>query len=69
MSSCFDLEETLPVGLAHSMVAVICNIKLWLNYSSVVQLFIPLRSQVMKYMCRLSDKELRTPTVRTMAGL
>ena len=68
MSACFDMEITLPVGLAHSMVAVICNIKLWLNYSSVLQLFIPLRSRVMKYMCRLTDKELRTPAVRTMAG-
>ncbi|XP_015123639.1 ubiquitin carboxyl-terminal hydrolase 34 [Diachasma alloeum] len=67
MSSCFDLEEPLPVGLAHSMVAVICNLKLWLNYASVIQLFVPLRSRVMKYMCRLHDKELRTPAVRTMA--
>lgn len=68
MSACFDIENTLPVSLAHSMVAVICNLKLWLNYGSVLQLFIPLRSRVMKYMCRLGDKELRTPAVRTMAG-
>lgn len=68
MSACFDMENTLPVSLAHSMVAVICNLKLWLNYASVIQLFIPLRSRVMKYMCRLGDKELRTPAVRTMAG-
>ncbi|XP_014226620.1 ubiquitin carboxyl-terminal hydrolase 34 isoform X1 [Trichogramma pretiosum] len=67
MSNCFNLENTMPVGLAHSMVAVICNIKLWLNYNSVSQLFIPLRRCVMKYMCRLTDKELRTPAVRTMA--
>ncbi|XP_014601370.1 PREDICTED: ubiquitin carboxyl-terminal hydrolase 34 isoform X2 [Polistes canadensis] len=67
MSGCFDMENTLPVSLAHSMVAVICNLKLWLNYGSVIQLFIPLRSRVMKYMCRLGDKELRTPAVRTMA--
>ncbi|KAK1132977.1 hypothetical protein K0M31_014343 [Melipona bicolor] len=67
MSACFDMENTLPVSLAHSMVVVICNLKLWLNYGSVIQLFIPLRSRVMKYMCRLADKELRTPAVRTMA--
>ncbi|KAK2584981.1 hypothetical protein KPH14_008512 [Odynerus spinipes] len=67
MSGCFDMENTLPVSLAHSMVAVICNLKLWLNYGSVIQLFIPLRSRVMKYMCRLGDKELRTQAVRTMA--
>nr|XP_012145219.1 PREDICTED: ubiquitin carboxyl-terminal hydrolase 34 isoform X2 [Megachile rotundata] len=67
MSACFDMKNTLPVSLAHSMVAVICNLKLWLNYGSVIQLFIPLRSRVMKYMCRLGDKELRTPAVRTMA--
>ncbi|KAL0117751.1 hypothetical protein PUN28_008863 [Cardiocondyla obscurior] len=67
VSACFDMESTLPVTLAHSIVAVICNLKLWLNYASVIQLFIPLRSRVMKYMCRLEDKELRTPAVRTMA--
>ncbi|XP_032664565.1 ubiquitin carboxyl-terminal hydrolase puf isoform X2 [Odontomachus brunneus] len=67
MSACFDMENTLPVSLAHAMVAVVCNLKLWLNYGSVIQLFIPLRSRVMKYMCRLGDKELRTPAVRTMA--
>jgi len=69
VSACFDMESTLPVSLAHSMVAVICNLKLWLNYASVIQLFIPFRSRVMKYMCRLEDKELRTPAVRTMAGM
>lgn len=69
VSACFDMENTLPVSLAHSMVAVICNLKLWLNYASVIQLFIPFRSRVMKYMCRLEDKELRTPAVRTMAGM
>ncbi|XP_034942559.1 ubiquitin carboxyl-terminal hydrolase puf [Chelonus insularis] len=67
MSSCFDMEEPLPVGLAQYMVAVICNLKLWLNYNSVIQLFVPLRGRVMKYMCRLADKELRTQAVRTMA--
>ncbi|XP_046627893.1 ubiquitin carboxyl-terminal hydrolase 34 [Neodiprion virginianus] len=67
MSACFDMENALPVGLAHSMVAVICNLKLWLNYGSVIQLFVPLRRRVMRYMCRLGDKELRTPAVRTMA--
>lgn len=68
MSACFDMDNPLPVGLAHSMVAVICNLKLWLNYGSVIQLFVPLRRRVMRYMCRLGDKELRTPAVRTMAG-
>ncbi|XP_012254828.2 ubiquitin carboxyl-terminal hydrolase 34 [Athalia rosae] len=67
MSGCFEMENALSVGLAHSMVAVICNLKLWLNYGSVIQLFVPLRRRVMRYMCCLGDKELRTPAVRTMA--
>lgn len=68
MSACFVKDYRLSIGLAHAMVAVICNLKLWLNLQTVNDLFLPLRTQIMEYMCNLSDKELRTAAVRTMAG-
>ncbi|XP_049955909.1 ubiquitin carboxyl-terminal hydrolase 34 [Schistocerca serialis cubense] len=66
MTACFE-NSSLPVPLAHALVAVVCNLKLWLNYRSVVQLFVPLRSRVLRYMCGLPDKDLRVPGIKTMA--
>lgn len=60
--------QLLPVSISHALIAIVCNLKLWLNFRSVVQLFVPLRAKVMRYMCSLSDKELRLPSIRTMAG-
>lgn len=45
----------------------VCNLKLWMNYKSMVAMVAPLRSSVLRYMCRLSDQELRTATVKSMA--
>lgn len=60
--------DNLPVSMAHSIVAAVGDIKLWLNYRAVTQFFLPLRSKVLKYMCNLEDKDLRLAGVKTMAG-
>lgn len=57
----------LPVTTAHAITATVSNIKLWLNYGCIVQLFVPLRSRVLQYMCKLSDQNLRTAATRAMA--
>lgn len=66
MIACFGLAN-LPVSTAHAITAVISNLKLWLNYRSVVQLFVPLRVKILQYMCKLSDQDLRSPATRSMA--
>lgn len=66
MMSCFELPQ-LPVSTAHAITAAISNLKLWLNYRSVVQLFVPLRIKVLQYMCKLADQDLRSPATRSMA--
>ncbi|XP_068081544.1 ubiquitin carboxyl-terminal hydrolase puf [Anabrus simplex] len=69
MTFCFEHQspDTLPVSLAHAMIAIVCNLKLWLNFRSIMQLFVPLRSKVLRYMCNLADKDLRSPGIKTMA--
>ncbi|KAL4111819.1 hypothetical protein QTP88_015704 [Uroleucon formosanum] len=64
--SCFDYES-LPLTIANPIVILACNVKLWLNYHTNVHVFVPLRSKVLRFMCNLSDKELRTPAAKTMA--
>lgn len=50
------------------MFFAVCNLKLWMNYKSMVSMLVPLRSCVLRYMCKLSDQDLRTPTIKSMAG-
>ncbi|XP_074042316.1 ubiquitinyl hydrolase 1 puf isoform X2 [Leptinotarsa decemlineata] len=69
MTTCFTklTPELLPVSTAHAMISVVCNLKLWMNYKSMVSMLVPLRSCVLRYMCKLSDQDLRTPTIKSMA--
>lgn len=70
MTSVFEhaTPSTLPLSMAHAIVAAVGNLKLWLNFRAVAQLFMPLRSKILKYMCNLEDKDLRVPAVKSMAG-
>lgn len=67
MTACFEYQK-LPVAVAHAIISVVCNLKLWLNFRSIMELFIPLRSRVLRYMCNMADKELRTQGIKSMAG-
>ncbi|CAH2250899.1 jg10247 [Pararge aegeria aegeria] len=69
MTSVFEcaISTTLPLSMAHAIVAAVGNLKLWLNFRAVAQLFMPLRSKILKYMCSLEDKDLRVPAVKSMA--
>uniref|UniRef100_A0AAR5QD97 ubiquitinyl hydrolase 1 n=1 Tax=Dendroctonus ponderosae TaxID=77166 RepID=A0AAR5QD97_DENPD len=69
MNDCFTHLNTnyLPVSTAHAMISIVCNLKLWMNYKTMVSLLVPLRSCVLRYMCKLSDQDLRTPTIKSMA--
>lgn len=67
MLHCFELSN-LPVSTAHACTMAISNIKLWLNYRSIVQLFVPLRIKILQYMCKLSDQDLRSSATKSMAG-
>lgn len=65
MASAFKLPSSLvPPGMAHALISILCNIKLWLNYRAVLQLFGPVRANALHYMCQLSDQELRTQPAR-----
>lgn len=66
MTICFE-QQTLPVSTAHAITSVISNLKIWLNYRCIIQLFVPIRIKVLQYMCKLSDQELRSPATRSVA--
>lgn len=68
MANAFLLApEDLPLSLAHALISILCNVKLWLNYRAVTQLFTPVRSNALRYMCELSDAELRQQHARHIA--
>lgn len=66
LNDCFDVPN-LPVSTAHAITAVVSNLKLWLNYRSIVTLFVPIRSKILQYMCKLADQDLRSPATKSMA--
>lgn len=70
ITKCFEgqTSDTLPVSLAHALTSVVCNVKLWLNVRSIMTLFVPVRSNILKYMCSLQDKDLRLPGIKNTAG-
>ena len=67
MADAFKLPSLMPPSMAHALISILCNIKLWLNYRAVLQLFGPVRSAALGYMCQLSDQELRAQPARNMA--
>lgn len=67
MLHCFELSS-LPVSTAHACTMAISNIKLWLNYRSIVQMFVPLRIKILQYMCKLNDQDMRSSATKSMAG-
>lgn len=68
IADCFDFQD-LPIIIAHSLITIVCNLKMWLNVRSIITMFIPLRSKVLRYMCNMSDKDLRTPTIKLISGM
>lgn len=66
LMTCFEIPH-LPVSTAHAITAVVSNLKLWLNYRSIVTLFVPIRSKLLQYMRQLADQDLRSPATKTMA--
>lgn len=66
LSACFDVVN-LPLSTAHAITAVVSNLKLWLNFRSIVTLFVPIRSKILQYMRQLADQDLRSPATKSMA--
>lgn len=66
MMTAFENSD-LPITTSHAITVTISNVKLWLNYRCIIQLFVPIRSKVLQYMCKLPDQDLRTSIARSMA--
>ncbi|XP_033629048.1 ubiquitin carboxyl-terminal hydrolase 34-like isoform X1 [Asterias rubens] len=71
MRQCFEAAtpDTLPFSLAHAIIAIVANLRLWLHLHAVMQFVAPLRTHVIRYLCRLPDKELRRASARSMADM
>nr|XP_033794971.1 ubiquitin carboxyl-terminal hydrolase 34 isoform X3 [Geotrypetes seraphini] len=71
MKDCFEYgsPEKLPFIIAHAFITVVSNIRIWLHIPAVMQHIIPFRTYVIRYLCKLSDQELRQSAARNMADL
>ncbi|CAB4065742.1 USP34 [Lepeophtheirus salmonis] len=59
--------SVLTLPLAHALISILCNVKLWLNYRALLQLFTPVRTNALHYMCQLEDSDLRQNSARHMS--
>ncbi|KTF99861.1 hypothetical protein cypCar_00023960 [Cyprinus carpio] len=71
MKDCFEFgaPDTLPFPIAHAFITIVSNIRIWLHIPAVMQHIIPFRTYVIRYLCKLSDQELRQSAARNMADL
>ncbi|KAH7972033.1 hypothetical protein HPB52_005804 [Rhipicephalus sanguineus] len=71
LHSCFQEvpPQRLPIGLAHALVSLVSNLKLWMNLPCIVQHLVPLRSSVIRYLCSRCEGELRGATSRSLFEL
>ncbi|XP_077522254.1 ubiquitinyl hydrolase 1 puf isoform X3 [Amblyomma americanum] len=71
LHACFQdvAPQRLPIGLAHALVSLVSNLKLWMNLPCVVQHLVPLRSSVIRYLCSRCEGELRGATSRSLFEL
>ncbi|KAL5008333.1 hypothetical protein ScPMuIL_013914 [Solemya velum] len=71
LRQCFEkaTPDTLPFNFAHLLITLIANLRLWMNIPAVMQCIVPLRTAVIRYMCKLSDKDLRMAGNRNMTDL
>ncbi|XP_071963584.1 ubiquitin carboxyl-terminal hydrolase 34-like isoform X2 [Antedon mediterranea] len=71
MHNCFDgsTPEALHFGLAHGLIAVVANLRIWLHIHAVMQYVAPLRAHVIRYLCKLNDNDLRQTSARNMADM
>ncbi|CAL8351436.1 unnamed protein product, partial [Boreogadus saida] len=71
MKECFELgaPDSLPFPIAHAFITIVSNIRIWLHIPAVMQHIMPFRAYVIRYLCKLSDQELRQSAARNMADL
>lgn len=60
-------NSDLPITTSHAITITISNVKLWLNYRCIIQFFVPIRSKILQYLCKLSDQDLRSSIAKSMA--
>lgn len=58
----------LPPTLAHALVVVAVNLKMWMAGAAGSELMAPLRPAVIGYMCQLNEAELKSSAVRSLSG-
>ncbi|RWS07088.1 hypothetical protein B4U79_12772 [Dinothrombium tinctorium] len=65
---CFSkaTPNTLNLGLAHAIIAVISNLKYVINVNNLIPKLVLLRTCVISYLCKIPDKDLRIPSNRNM---
>jgi hypothetical protein len=63
-----NVPETLFLHQVNVLVTLATNVKQWMNFASLLKLYVPFRSAALGYMCKMVETELKTVNARNMAG-
>ncbi|XP_012941309.1 ubiquitin carboxyl-terminal hydrolase 34 [Aplysia californica] len=61
LSQCFEKanNKNLPLTFAHTLITIITNLRMWVNTPTILTCVVPLRSPIIRYMCTLSEADMR----------
>jgi hypothetical protein len=51
------------------LVTLASSVKTWLNFSALLNFYVPFRSSVLSYLNNLAEAELKTSSARNMSGM
>ncbi|BFZ12255.1 hypothetical protein BsWGS_15296 [Bradybaena similaris] len=61
LSQCFEKanNKNLPLIFAHTLITIITHLRMWVNTPTIMSCILPLRSPIIRYMCTLSEADMR----------
>lgn len=54
--------ESMPIQRVNILVGLATNLKTWLNFQSLLKYYVPFRSYVMSYLCKIVDTDMKNAT-------
>lgn len=62
LSASQQTPESMPIQRVNILVGLATNLKTWLNFQSLLKYYVPFRSYVMSYLCKIVDTDMKNAT-------
>ncbi|XP_065067715.1 ubiquitin carboxyl-terminal hydrolase 34-like isoform X1 [Rhopilema esculentum] len=70
IKDCFHSDESsMPISLASCLISIIAQLRVWFSRDAIRKFIKSIAAPVLRYLCSLSEEEIRMPNTRAMADL